>query len=190
MVGFQAGYSLNNGNFNVALGNNAGLNVTSGSYNIAIGPSTGATYPTSGSSDILIGQAINAPGAATANYMEIGNGTGGLAMDMTKGILIWIGPTTTIGTCGTSPALAAGSNDMVGEATVGTSSSNSCKVSFANTHTAAPFCTVTSQAGATVPGFGYTISTTALTVTSTSGLDSSKFDYHCFAGSTSANPTP
>ena len=78
---------------------------------------------------------------------------------------------------------------MTGEVTTGSAGPTSCTVSFANTHNQAPFCVVSSQSG-TVVGLSYSISTTALTVTATSGFDSVKFDYFCPAGSTSNTPTP
>ena len=81
----------------------------------------------------LSGQAINAPGAATANYMEIGNA------------YWWPGDGHDEGnpwfyradhhyrkqSCGSSPlgTLKSGSNDMVGEATVGTATVSNSAVS-------------------------------------------------------------
>lgn len=75
-----------------------------------------------------------------------------------------------------TPTIAAGSSDTTGEVTGG-SLATSVVVTFAAPKTNAPFCTVTSQSS--VASFGYTISTSAITIslTATSG---EKIDYHCF----------
>ena len=103
MVGYQAGYSLSNGNSNVALGNNAGLSVSTGSYNIAIGPGTGATYPVGGSSDILIGQSINAPSASTSNWLNIGTTIQGANANGTL-VNHFVGDTKNLATAGSGSA--------------------------------------------------------------------------------------
>jgi hypothetical protein len=196
-VGEEAGKATTSGANNTYVGgiNTAG-NATTGSRNTCLGSNNCLTL-TSGSSNVGVGADANGggycdvPGGSTSNYYCY---AGTIYGDWNKGILILKGPTTTIASnaCGSSTqgTLATGSNDMVGEVTVGTAAVTSCAVSFANTHNQAPFCTVTSQAGATVVGFGYSISTTALTVTATSGFSSTKFDYTCIAGSTSGQPTP
>lgn len=150
-----------------------------------MGPSVGTTTLTTGSSNILLGvsSGVDTPAAGTTNYLNIGNMITG---DMSKGILIFRGTTTALGTCGTSSTLKAGSNDMSGEVTVAGSSA-SCALNFANTHTAAPNCIVTEQG--TTAAFGYSSSTTALTVVATS-LTGVTFDYFCPTGATSTNPTP
>ena len=196
-VGYQAGQRVTSGANNTYVGGvNVAGDATTGQRNSVFGSNNGLTL-TTGSSNVLIGADANGggfcdvPSGGTSNYVCFG---GLLYGDWSKGILILKGPTTTIAgnACGSTVqgTLASGSNDMVGEVTVGTVAVTSCAVSFANTHNQAPFCTVTSQAGATVVGFGYTISTTTLTVTATSGFSSSKFDYTCIAGSTSGQPTP
>ena len=47
-----------------------------------------------------------------------------------------------LSTCGTSPALAAGSTDQAGKITVGTSASNACTLTFGTSYGTAPFCIV------------------------------------------------
>lgn len=192
MVGFWAGI-LETGAGNVLIGSQAGAHATSGATNVIIGTQVGNTTITTGSSNVLIGtsSAVDLPVAAQSNYLNIQNF---LIGDTSKGILIWRGPTTTIAAnaCGSSTqgTLKAGSNDISGEVTVGTAAVTSCAVSFANTHTAAPNCIVTSQVAGTVVGFGYTASTTALTVTATSAFDGTVFDYYCPGAATATNPTP
>lgn len=87
------------------------------------------------------------------------------------------GTPPTVGTCGTGAAMTAGSTDVAGKFTMGTSASNACTVTFSAAWTAAPFCVVqnaTTGAGA----FSTTVSTTALTIGGTAA-DSSVFFYHC-----------
>lgn len=192
-VGYGALPSLSGGSQNTIVGLSGGFSIVGGSNNSCFGYG-GCGSISSGTNNALFcggNSSCDTPGGGTTNYLNIGQQIIG---DTSKGILIFKGPTTSIASnaCGSSTqgTLATGSNDMVGEVTVGTAATTSCAVSFANTHNQAPFCTVTSQAGATVIGFGYSISTSTLTVTATSGFSSTKFDYHCFAGSTSNNPTP
>jgi hypothetical protein len=75
-----------------------------------------------------------------------------------------------------SPTIAAGSTDSAGEVTGGTLAT-SIVITFAAAKTNAPFCTVTSQASVT--GFSYSISTTAITI-SLSATSGEKVDYVCF----------
>lgn len=174
-----------NGATNIGIGANVGQRITTGSSNTMIGVSIASSTLATGSSNILLGSGagIDTPAASTSNYLNIGNMIAG---DISKGILIFRGPTTVLGSCGTSPTLSAGSNDMAGEVTTGTSTT-SCVVSFANTHTSAPKCVVTPQASSA--GFGYTISTTALTVVATA-LGGIVFDYVCPNAATATNPVP
>jgi hypothetical protein len=207
-IGYEAGYSNISGTDNVSIGSGAGKLDTGGanvfigfnscknataSSNVCIGQSIGPTL-TTGGAGILIGSPgnfVDRPAAATTYYLNIGNLIYG---NTNKGILGFRGPTAVIATnaCGsvTQGTLKAGSNDVSGEITVGTTSVTSCAISFANTHSVAPNCVVSSQVAGTVVGFGYTASTTALTVTATSGFDSTKFDYFCPAAATANNPAP
>lgn len=87
------------------------------------------------------------------------------------------GTPPTVGTCGTSAALAAGSTDVAGKITVGTTASNACTLTFSAAWNAAPFCVVqnkTTGAAANV----YTVSTTAI-VWSSALADSSELFYFC-----------
>lgn len=74
-----------------------------------------------------------------------------------------------------SPTIAAGSTDTAGEVTGG-SLATSIVITFSAAKTNAPFCTVTSQSS--VASFGYTISTTAITI-SLAATSSEKVDYLC-----------
>lgn len=82
------------------------------------------------------------------------------------------------GTCGTSPAITAGSTDFAGEITVGTATPTSCTINF--TTVAAfgqrPFCTVVSAPQ--LAAFTYTVSTTQIVVTQTA-TSSNKITWHC-----------
>jgi hypothetical protein len=130
----------------------------------------------------LIGYGTDVPSGSTSNYVNVADLIYG---DKSKGILILKGPTTSLSSCGSSPSLTSGSNDMTGEVTPGSGSPTSCTVSFANTHNQAPFCTITPIGNL----FEYisTKSTSSFTVTAAAGLV--EFDYHCIAGTTSATPT-
>jgi hypothetical protein len=192
VIGYEAGQSITNSAYNIILGYGAAPN-SNGSENIIIGADSGYSYPRASTNNIMVGTNTNAPSADNGNYLNIG---GFLIADMSKGILIFdavSNPTTiTSNACGstTQGTLKSGSNDISGEVTVGTTAVTSCAVSFASTHTTAPNCIVTDQSQGTVVGFGYSASTTALTVTATSAFSGTKFDYFCPLGSTTATPTP
>jgi hypothetical protein len=187
--GFNAGNaeaSNGNGSF---FGANSCKNATGG-LNGCFGYGIGNTL-TTGTGNLLLGSAngvntVDVPAAGTNYYLNIANLIVG---DYQKGKLIFEGPTSALNTdCGTTPTLVGGSNDMTGQVTVGTTSSNSCKVTFSSARVAAPFCVVSPQT--LVAGFGYSVSTTALTVTSSGTLDGIVFDYFCPRGATAANPAP
>ena len=196
LIGATNTNSLTSGVGNVVIGyNQTGGALTSGNFNIMVGYASGISNPATGASNLLLGgdgtNQCGAPGDMS-NYVCIWNLIYG---DHSKGKVGIEGPIPSIvsNNCGSSTqgTLATGSSDSNGEVTVGTASVTSCKVTFANAWTNAPFCVVSEQTSlATVTGFGHTISTTALTVTATGGFASTKFDYMCFAGSNSANPTP
>jgi hypothetical protein len=83
----------------------------------------------------------------------------------------------TVSSCGTgSPAVTAGSTDVAGAVTVGTSAT-ACTISFKQSYASAPFCVlsdITVRADLT----SYTISTSALTLTMTSN-SGDVVDYIC-----------
>jgi len=68
--------------------------------------------------------------------------------------------------CGTSPTVDSTSTDEHGLVTEGTTATG-CTITFVNAHTNTPQCTVTAQTQQAA--FGYTLSTTAITITNTSG---------------------
>lgn len=79
--------------------------------------------------------------------------------------------------CGTSPALAAGSTDVAGKITVGTSASAACTLTFSAAWNAAPFCIV-QNATTGAPANVYAVSTTTIAVSSVLA-DSTVLFYHC-----------
>ena len=83
--------------------------------------------------------------------------------------------TPTLSSCGTSPTLVSGSNDMRGEITIGTSATG-CTLTFSAAKNGTPFCIVTSEtAGLTTPGWSE--STTAITITGVTAGDD--YAYMC-----------
>lgn len=87
------------------------------------------------------------------------------------------GSAPVISACGTSPALAAGSTDVAGKVTVGTSASAACTITFSAAWTVAPFCIV-QNATTGAPANVYAVSTTAITLSSVLA-DSTVLFYHC-----------
>ncbi len=84
-----------------------------------------------------------------------------------------------LSSCGTSPALAAGSTDQAGKITVGTTAANACTLTFGTSYGTAPFCVVqnlTTGGAANV----YTVSATAITWSSALA-DSTVLMYICKA---------
>lgn len=116
-----------NGSNNTVIGSQAASVLNGGSSNTIIGSQIGISLY-QGSNSILIGNGITTAAFNTSNYLDIGDLIIG---DLSKGILVLRGPTTVVSACGTSPTLAAGSNDMSGQVTVG-STATSCTVTFAN----------------------------------------------------------
>ena len=201
-VGDHAGYSNTTGTANTIIGGDADGS-TSGSYNTFIGYQAGGlSHVTTGNSSIIIGNfvgsttfktgtndilwgngtGVDTPAAGTGNYMNTNNW---LLGDMSKGFLMLEGPAPAVSSCGTSPTLVTGSNNMVGEVTAGTGATT-CTITFSSAYHKAPFCNVTSQSGVAI---GYTESASTLVVTGAS-LTASNFDYHCIEGVTTTNQVP
>jgi Head domain of trimeric autotransporter adhesin len=112
-LGYQALYGSttpanNTGVNNTALGTNAMLNNTAGSNNIAIGFQAG-DLNTTGTGNIIIGYDIDAPLAATSNYLNLG---GKIFGDITAAGTITVGGTAALkvpaGTDAERPASAVG----------------------------------------------------------------------------------
>jgi hypothetical protein len=85
--------------------------------------------------------------------------------------------------CGTSPAVTAGSSNSAGQFTLGTSTPTACTITFATAWATKAFCTVSpaSSGGAAISG-GYYISAqskTAFTLTIGTGTNSLVFNYTC-----------
>lgn len=80
--------------------------------------------------------------------------------------------------CGTTPAVLG--TDAAGQVTMGTGTPTGCVLTFATAFTAAPFCTVSWNAN--LAAMGYSVSTTALTLTQTA-TDSTIVRWTCTARS-------
>ncbi len=78
--------------------------------------------------------------------------------------------------CGTTPAITAGSTDMGGTVTMGTGSPTGCVITFGTAFAVAPKCAVTWQAN--LASMQYTISTTAITLVQT-GTSSNLVNWTC-----------
>lgn len=94
--------------------------------------------------------------------------------DVMAGPLNFSGAAPALTSCGTGPAISG--NDQSGEVTMGTGSPTGCVITFASAKLSAPKCVVTWQAN--LASMGYTVSTTALTLTQTA-TSSNKVDYYC-----------
>lgn len=82
-----------------------------------------------------------------------------------------------VSACGTGAAMVAGSTDVAGRLTVGTSASAACTITFSSAWNAAPFCIVQNMTTAGVANV-YAVSTTAITMSSVLA-DSTVLAYHC-----------
>lgn len=85
--------------------------------------------------------------------------------------------------CGTSPAVTAGSSNNAGQFTLGTGTPTACTITFATAYATKAFCTVTpaSSGGAAISG-GYYLSAqskSAFTLTIGTGTDSLVWNYTC-----------
>jgi len=79
--------------------------------------------------------------------------------------------------CGTSPTTTAGSTDVDGELTTGSTATTSCVLPFANTYTSAPRCVATAE-GSTVTAVNVTPAAANITFNYASST-SVKILYHC-----------
>lgn len=186
-IGPLNGGALTSGSDDIFVGYAAGGSVTSGSSDLILCDQCGQTTLTTGSHNILLGtsSAVDTPASSTSNYLNIGNLIAG---DVSHGSLILIGPTVGTSTCGGSPTINAGSNDMDGSIVVGTLGT-ACTITWSNTKNSAPVC----AGGA----YGIALSTVTLSVPTTTGFTISATGlagntvwWHCFQASTTTNPTP
>lgn len=93
------------------------------------------------------------------------------------GHLIIGGPQPAVSTCGTGPTL--GGSDRAGTIFVGTGTVTACTVTFANAYAATPSCVATVQ-GALAYAYVSSLSTTALTITTSASVGAQKIVYQCF----------
>ncbi len=145
--------------------NGSGSNIGGGDTYIAGGMGTGTGI--GGSVKLRVAPA-GSTGSALNNLVDA------LTIDSTRAAT-WSGVIPVVTGTGT-PTIATGSTDTAGEVTGGTLAT-SIVITFSVAKTNAPFCTVTSQSA--LASFGYTISTTAITIslTATTG---EKVNYVCF----------
>lgn len=87
------------------------------------------------------------------------------------------GSAPALSACGTGAALAAGSTDVAGRITVGTSASAACTLTFSSAWTVAPFCIYQNNTTG-APANVLTTSTTAMAWSSVLA-DSTSLTYHC-----------
>jgi hypothetical protein len=83
----------------------------------------------------------------------------------------------TLGACGTTPSIAAGSSNFAGKVTVGTGVTTSCSVAFTRTFGAAPACVCNNSTS--VLSVRCTASTTGLVMVSTASFASDVLQYIC-----------
>jgi hypothetical protein len=86
-----------------------------------------------------------------------------------------------VSSCGTTPSIAAGSTDWVGEVTTGTGTPAACTITFATPFNAAPFCRLVWKSGP-LAAMSWTVSATAITVTQTA-TNSTVIGYNCIGKS-------
>ena len=89
----------------------------------------------------------------------------------------WQGSAPTLSSCGAGPRIDANATDSSGQVTEGNGTATSCTITFANAYSSYVHCRVTPET-AGVAGFGYSYTTSAITVTGAS-LTSAVFDYAC-----------
>ena len=142
-------------------------NHTFGSTGFAVnGSSAGGDYVAvgNGTDDAMAGPYLTSTGSdANVNLRLLPKGTGAV---LVGGHFAGSGGAPTLSSCGTSPALSAGANDIHGTITTGTGVLTSCTLNFNQPHTNIPDCSVTPLAGGPIPA--YTPSTTTLIVTTSS----------------------
>ena len=168
-VGYNSSSATGSNVQDTFIGYQAGKNATGGFSNVLIGWNVASSTYVNGSNDIIIGANLDTLGPSTNNEINIG------------GLLFYNNNSTAapaVSACGASPSIDAHANNRSGTVTVGTGATASCTVTFAGTGYATwNHCRVTPQTASLV-AFGYSYTTTVLTVTGTS-ITSAKFDYDC-----------
>lgn len=131
MIGYKTGFALTTGNSMTVIGSSAGsvnCGATSGSNVIII--SSGASV-------------IDCPSATTSNYLSIN--------DKINGSLATLG-SGNLSTCGTTPSVATGSNDMAGSITTGTGAT-ACTLQTNLAKSAPALCIIVAVDGGTPPTY-------------------------------------
>jgi hypothetical protein len=170
-------HGLNIGN--VLYGKNMGDTTGSGlfSTNGSIGVSTSTPWgklsinANSGDTFGLVFEIASSTATATTTLFSVTN-TGHIIASSTNPVL---------SSCGTSPTMKG--DDTHGTVTVG-SVATGCTITFQIPYSATPECVVQNQTGSVTNTFGYTLSSTAITVTETA-LGGDILNYQCegFTGS-------
>lgn len=167
-VGSNSGLRVTTGTANAIFGAAAGSQITTGAHNTIIGDAAAATNLTTGSYNIIIGANADVTSAAASNLINIG----GIIYQNNNSI-----GAPAVTACGTSAFSDGHANNKSGTITAGAGGPASCTVTFAGTgYSTWNHCRVTSETP--IANFGYTYTTTVLTITGTS-LSGGKFDYDC-----------
>ena len=85
-------------------------------------------------------------------------------------------------TCGTSPAVAAGSTDYAGTVTLGTGTPTGCTLTFSVAYAVAPSCVVTSRTAPATTTPAYTVTTATIVITQ-AAVNSTIWDWVCIGKS-------
>lgn len=88
------------------------------------------------------------------------------------------GSAPAVSSCGTGPTISG--SDLAGLVVTGTGTPTSCTITFNAAYSSEPYCTVQTKVAAHLTS--YTVSTTAIVVTTTA-TDNVNIEYHCFARS-------
>lgn len=129
---------------------------------------------------LTINGALTIANTSTFNGSGIFNGNVGIGTStpdnpfVVTGHTEYVGPLTSISSCGTSPTSTG--NDSMGTFIAGTGNPLSCTLNFATAWTKAPVCIIDSNISL---NFTKTITTSTLTISSISFLNNDKFDYFC-----------
>ena len=94
-----------------------------------------------------------------------------------NGLVSTSGTAPAISSCGTSPAVATGSDDYAGKITIGSGVTTSCTLAFVVDHSNPPSCIVTPESNVTA--YASVLTSNTFTVTFSGDMDSAKWDYHC-----------
>lgn len=170
VIGVASGNAMTSANNDTLLGFNVGQALTTGASNTLLGFQVGQTVLTTGSGNILLGtsNAVTTYAAATSNELNIGNSIRGGLNSLGAGNL---------SSCGTTPALGAGSTDMQGTITTGTGAT-ACTLQIAQVTGTPARCVVSARAG-TQPAYSTDDNGTNAHLVLSTAAASAIYDYFC-----------